>query len=205
LKPGHEKFEDGTVNFLDIPAITNGINFIESIGMENINRYVQHIGTLFLQNILSLRHNNGRPLIRLYGPGTMENRGSTFLINFLDSNGLMYPFQYIEEKANAANISLRTGCFCNPGIDETNHCLSKEQLQSYFTSREHGDYFDMIEYLGTLRGAVRVSLGLATIQKDIHRFLEFAAKLLNKPYSKQQVSKELKKILLIQNRDRYNK
>jgi selenocysteine lyase/cysteine desulfurase len=37
LKSDHERFEDGTVNYLDIPAITNGLDFISSLNMEFIN------------------------------------------------------------------------------------------------------------------------------------------------------------------------
>lgn len=179
-KSNHEKFEDGTINFLDIPAITNGFNFIESVGMENISRHIQYISQLFLENVASLKHRNGQPLIKIYGPATTEKRGGTFLMNFFDTKDKVYPFQEIEEAANRANISLRSGCFCNPGVDETAHCLSKEQLQSYFTSRKDGDYFDNIHFLGEMRGAVRVSVGIATTSKDIEKFFDFAKAFLDK-------------------------
>jgi len=180
LKTDHEKFEDGTVNYLDIPAITNGLNFISAIGMQNINAYVQQLCSAFLQQLQCLKHNNGMPLIKLYGAKNIENRGGTFLINFLDIKGRLYPFQFIEEKANTNLISLRTGCFCNPGIDETNHCITANQLKNYFINRQHGHYYNMIEYLGVLRGAVRVSLGFPTSMNDIFRFISFAKTFLNK-------------------------
>ncbi len=178
FKSDHEKFEDGTVNFLDIPAITNGLRFIESVGMKNIAKHVRYVGHRFLEGIASLKHRNGQALIRLYGPQTEEHRGGTFLLNFFNDHGRLIPFQTIEEKANDVNISLRTGCFCNPGIDETNHCLSGDQLKTYFTTRAHGDYFDFIKYLGEMRGAVRVSLGIATNEADIQSFICFARRLL---------------------------
>jgi selenocysteine lyase/cysteine desulfurase len=180
LKPNHEKFEDGTVNYLNIPAVTNGLNFISAIGMQNISKHVLHLSKLFLQQLQTLKHDNGKPLIKLYGPKNIENRGGTFLINFLDIKEQLYPFHFIEEKANANMISLRTGCFCNPGIDETNHCISRDELKDYFTSRQHGDYYDMIQYLGKLRGAVRISFGLATSANDILKFIRFAKTFLNK-------------------------
>ena len=180
LKSDYEKFEDGTINYLGIPAIANGFNFIGSIGMKNINRRIKELSGLFLQKIGTLKHNNGLPLIKLYGQKNTETRGGTFLINFFDHNGQLFPFQYVEEKANAEHISLRTGCFCNPGMDETNHCLSSEKLQSYYTNRADGDYFDMIRFLGVLRGAVRVSIGFPTSTGDIFRFISFARRFLNK-------------------------
>ncbi len=180
LKEDHEKFENGTINYLDIPAITNGLEFINTIDIDYINTRIKELSQYFLSVLTKLRHDNGKPLIKLYGPENTENRGGTFLLNFFDTNGQQYPFAYIEQLANANNISLRTGCFCNPGIDETIHCLSAEQLKNYFTGREHGDYYDMINFLGKLRGAVRVSIGFPTIIADIEKFKLFARTLLNK-------------------------
>ncbi len=180
LKTDHEKLEDGTVNYLDIPAITNGLNFISTIGMHNINSRVKELSRLILDELRTLRHNNGLPLIKLYGPATTKDRGGNFLINFFDVRGQQYPFQFIEQLANEEMISFRTGCFCNPGIDELNHVLSAEQLKQYFTSRDRGDYYDFINFTGQLRGAVRISIGLATIKADLEKFISFARKFLNK-------------------------
>ncbi|MEO8413252.1 MAG: aminotransferase class V-fold PLP-dependent enzyme [Ginsengibacter sp.] len=180
LKLDHEKFEDGTVNYLGIPAVTDGLHYIRSIGIQNINSRIKELGECFLRHVLPLRHDNGSPLIKLYGPATTNNRGGTFLVNFLDVAGEMYPFQFIEDRANAEMISLRSGCFCNPGIDEINHNVSAGDLQLFFKLREHGDYFDMIRHLRKLRGAVRVSIGFPTTKADIMRFISFAKKFLNK-------------------------
>lgn len=180
LKQGHERFENGTINYLGIPAITKGLDFIESIGIERINRRVRELSSYFLNEIKELQHNNELPLMKLYGPQDVRQRGATFLLNFFDVNEEKYPFQQIEEMANRELISFRTGCFCNPGIDELNHCISPEQLTAYFTSRENGDYFDFIHFVNKMRGAVRISLGLATTKSDIQFFLRFASKLLNK-------------------------
>lgn len=180
LKGDHEKFEDGTINYLNIPAIVHGLDFIQSIGMENIDRRIKEMGRLVLLALRALRHDNGVPLVKLYGPGDVENRGGTFLLNFFDVRGQQYPFQYVEEMANVNMISLRTGCFCNPGVDELNHGLSEEQLKNYFISRDHGDYFDFIDFIGKMRGAVRISIGVATTKGDIDKFERWAKTFLNK-------------------------
>lgn len=180
LKPDHEKFENGTIDYLNIPAITQGLNYISGIGMENITARVRDLTRMFLSELARLKHDNGRQLIRLYGPKSTENRGGTFLINYLDCQGQQYPLQYIEKIAIQANISCRTGCFCNPGIDELNHAISSDQLKSYFTSRDHGDYFDFINFIGKIRGAVRISIGFPTNKADINRFIAFSATLLNR-------------------------
>lgn len=180
LKTDHEKFENGTVNYLDIPAITNGLNYITAVGIDQIKSRIKDLTFLIISNLTKLHHENGRPLIKLYGPVNTVNRGGTILINFFDVHGQPYPLQYVEHKANAELISLRTGCFCNPGIDELNHSISAEQLRNYFTSRDQGDYFDFVRFAGKMRGAVRLSIGIPTTAHDIGKFIRFAKTLLNK-------------------------
>jgi molybdenum cofactor sulfurtransferase len=185
LKPDHEKFENGTVNYLNIPAITYGLDFITAIGIDTINSRIKDLSSLLFSNLTVLGHDNGVPLIKLYGPADTENRGGTFSMNFLDVNGQPYSTDYIEKMANAEMISLRTGCFCNPGIDELNHSISAEQLNQYFTSRDQGDYDDMMNFLGKMRGAVRVSIGLPTTAADIGKFIRFVKTLANKRVPKE--------------------
>lgn len=180
LKPDHESFEDGTINYLDIPAIINGLNFITEIGMDNISKRIDKLSLFVLSELTNLKHDNGQSLIRLYGPKDNVNRGGTFLLNFIDVKGQLHPISYIDRMATAKMISFRSGCFCNPGIDELNHCISSNQLKSYFISREHGNYFDFIDFIGRMRGAIRISIGFPTTRLDIMKFIDFAKTFLNK-------------------------
>jgi selenocysteine lyase/cysteine desulfurase len=41
LTSGHERFEDGTLNYTNLPAITYGLDYIESIGIDRINQRVK--------------------------------------------------------------------------------------------------------------------------------------------------------------------
>jgi selenocysteine lyase/cysteine desulfurase len=191
FKTDHEKFENGTVNYLGIPAICNGLTFIDTIGIERIHDRVNELSKFFIAGLKSLRHNNQLPLVKLYGPTRVENRGGTFLMNFFDVNGNQYPFQLIEEMANKEMISCRTGCFCNPGIDELNNCLSPEQLKDYFVSRDMGDYDDFIAFTKQLRGAVRISIGLATTKSDLEKFFRFSHIMLNKEVTANQSFRKL--------------
>lgn len=179
LKENHEKFENGTVNYLNIPAISSGLDYISNISMPAISCRIKELGNLFLQKIQSLQHSNGRPLVKLYGPKHMQKRGGTFLMNFYNAQGQPWPYHYIEEMANAERISIRTGCFCNPGIDELNNNLQEEELREYFTTRANGDANDMMQFFSRSRGAVRVSFGIPTTTADIMRFITFAKRLLN--------------------------
>ncbi len=180
LKSDHEKFENGTVNYLGIPALTNGLNFIDSVGIERIHNRLEQLSMVFISQLEKLRHDNNLPLVKIYGPGNIENRGGTFLLNFFDCQGEKYPFQLVEEMGNKEMISFRTGCFCNPGIDELNNCLSPELLKTFFVSRDKGDYDDFIRFTNKLRGAVRISMGIATTKPDLEKFVRFAKRMLNK-------------------------
>ncbi|MCC6725452.1 MAG: aminotransferase class V-fold PLP-dependent enzyme [Saprospiraceae bacterium] len=180
LAADHERFENGTVNYLDIPAISRGLDFIENIGMERINRRVRHLTQTLIKRMLDLRHNNGQPLVRIFGPTNLDVKGGTIIFNVSDGDGNAFPFEEVEQRANSQLISLRTGCFCNPGIDEVNNCVSTEELAKYFSSRKTGNYYDMITYLGKMRGAIRISVGIPTTEEDIERFIQFLQGYKNK-------------------------
>jgi len=115
--------------------------------------------------------------VRIFGPADRKQTGGTLIMNFYDERGRTLPFEEVEQKANACNISLRTGCFCNPGIDEINNDLSSEELGEFFSSNLHGGYREIINALQKMRGAIRISVGIATTKDDLDYFIAFAKKL----------------------------
>ena len=179
LAKNHERFENGTINYLDIPAIKIGLDFIDEIGMERINKRVTTLANHLYFSLKQMRHESGLPQVRIFGPANRKHIGGTLIMNFFDANGKLIPFEEVEEKANTQMISIRSGCFCNPGVDEVNNCLSNEELSRYFTSRDKGDYYDMINYLGKMRGATRVSVGIATTTADLNTFIRFVETFKN--------------------------
>lgn len=176
MAKNHEKFEDGTINYLDIPAVKIGLDFIEKIGMDQINKRVKSLAKYLYQELNKLNHSNGQPMTRVFGPlECRENVGGTIILNFFNPDGALVPSEIIESRANKEMISLRSGCFCNPGIDEVNNCISSDELAKYFTSRDHGNYEDHIEFIKKMRGATRISVGIATIQEDLDAFIRFVS------------------------------
>jgi len=180
LASGHERFEDGTINYTELPAIKLGLEFIQSIGIERINQHVLTAVEYLANRLRESKHSNGAPMVKIFGPYDFSRRGGNIILNILDPDGRAFSFQLVEEAANARKISIRTGCFCNPGIDEINNCLSNNELATYFTSRDCGNYYDMIAFLGKMRGAIRVSVGLATVKADLDAFLRFVASYSDK-------------------------
>ena len=182
---GGAAFEDGTVDYLNIPAVKIGLEHLDSVGVETIHERCRCLTGWLLEQLLSLRHANGRRLIRLYGPTSAEGRGGAMTMNFYDGRDQVINHLEIEEAASSANISLRTGCFCNPGGGETALELSKTELIGCFsgTSEAERPRFTPEDFRlcidGKSTGAVRVSVGLASNFRDVYRFVEFARGFLS--------------------------
>jgi selenocysteine lyase/cysteine desulfurase len=174
LVNNHERYEDGTVNYLDIPAIKIGLEHVKDVGIETIQLRVSCLTGWLIQELDNLKHGNGNPVVKISGPVTNEDRGGTIIMNFFDKDGNKLPFFEVEKQANERKISLRTGCFCNPGIDELNSHLSPETLGKYFTSRDAKSSKEILESVGVMRGAIRISFGLASNFADAERFMNFA-------------------------------
>jgi selenocysteine lyase/cysteine desulfurase len=106
LAEGEAAFEDGTIDYLGLPAVEIGLRHLESIGIETIHERVCCLAGWLLDRLPGLRHGNGQPLVRLYGPATTEARGGTITFNFLDAGGRHLDHREIAGRAAAARISL---------------------------------------------------------------------------------------------------
>jgi molybdenum cofactor sulfurtransferase len=172
---GHAQFEDGTVNYLGIPAVEIGLRHIERIGIDTIARRVEVLGTWLLTQLQELRHSDGSPAARIYGPGTWNGRGATISFNFLHADGRVVDERYVDRVAAEHEISLRTGCFCNSGAGEIAFSVPPETL----IGAEFAEGMILDDYIRLVGmptgGAVRVSLGLVTNLNDVERFIAFAA------------------------------
>ena len=89
-----------------------------------------------LDELLALRHPNGRGLVRQDGPVTWRSRGGTIAFNFCEADGSVIDHQAVEHRAGQPNIALRTGCFCNPGAGEVALGLSEDELTRCFRGAE---------------------------------------------------------------------
>ena len=107
-------------------------------------------------------------------------------MTFNNPDGSLIPFDLIESKANDMKISIRSGCFCNPGIDEANHCITSNELESYFTSRDKGDYYELTHHLNRLRGSTRASVGIPTTKRDIDSYIKFVRSLKDKTFVREE-------------------
>ncbi|MFO1199117.1 MAG: aminotransferase class V-fold PLP-dependent enzyme, partial [Burkholderiaceae bacterium] len=174
-------FEDGTLDFLGIPAVEIGLRHLERTGIDTIQARVRCLTDWLITELLALAHANGRPMVRVYGPASVHERGGTVTMNFYDADGHLLDYRRIEELAGQQRISLRTGCFCNPGAGESAEGLTEDDMRAGIAEGAEISLprFQQVmqRRAGKSAGAIRVSLGLASNFADVDAFLRFAAGL----------------------------
>lgn len=174
MAPDEVAFEDGTLNFLSIPDVHYGLDWLSDIGVPLIGTRVACLTGWLLDQLGAMKHGNGTPMTRVYGPATVAARGGTVAFNFLDATGKVVDERLVAAESAKAGISLRTGCFCNPGVGENAFGLDLTTLKSLRHAKTDSldDYLTLIGLPSA--GAVRVSFGLVSTVSDVERFVSFA-------------------------------
>ncbi|XP_061413417.1 molybdenum cofactor sulfurase isoform X1 [Lethenteron reissneri] len=172
-----DRFEDGTVSFLDIVALRHGFDTLEGLtgGMERVMRHAFSLARHSHHALASLHHGNGRPAVRLYGATDYEDpstQGAIISFNVLGPDGDIVGYSQVDQLANLHGICLRTGCFCNTGACQMQLGISngdvKKNLQAGHVC---GDNMDLLD--GRPTGAVRVSFGYMSTFHDAARLIRF--------------------------------
>ncbi|GGB20095.1 aminotransferase class V-fold PLP-dependent enzyme [Flexivirga endophytica] len=180
--PGPAGFEDGTLNYLGILGVDIGLRHVSSIGIETIHTRVMCLTDWLLDALAQLRHSNGAPAVRVYGPGDTRRRGATIAMNFLDPSGRLVDSTVVEQLANDAGIALRSGCHCNPGTREVSIGLSEAEMVEAFRDKDRLSFEEFVQVIdGKTTGAARASLGLVSTFADVYRFWQFARTLTDRP------------------------
>ena len=174
--PGEAGFEDGTIDYLGIPAVTIGLRHLDGVGIETLTGRVRVLTRRLLDGLASLRHPDGSPLIRIYGPRDVTERGGTVPFNVIDPSGAVVDVPLVEARAAASRVSVRTGCFCNPGASEAARGITGDDMRRVF-ALGHQPTFDELRALlpGKALGAVRASVGIATVDRDLDRLFAVLA------------------------------
>jgi selenocysteine lyase/cysteine desulfurase len=167
------RFEDGTLSFQQIPDVEFGMSWVNGIGVDVIHQRVMCLTGWLIDRLAALRHGNGEPMARIHGPASTRDRGGTVAFNLLDPAGHVVDERAVARDTAAAGISIRTGCFCNPGAGEGAFQLTKADWRRALRGRARS----MDQYLDLLGmpsgGALRASVGLASNVGDVERFLAF--------------------------------
>jgi selenocysteine lyase/cysteine desulfurase len=180
LKRGAEGLEDGTPSFLAAPAIVAGLALLEGVGMDRLGAHVAGLTRGLLHGVWALRHPCGAPRAVIHGPMGMEERGGTVALNLLRADGSVVDYRVVEARAREKGISVRGGCFCNPGAAE--HAFGfapADSARCFAAAAAEGFDLDRLRACvgGRPVGAIRISLGMANVESDVARLLDFLAEL----------------------------
>ncbi len=179
LAPGHAGFEDGTVDYLGLPAVTIGLDYLAAIGLDTIHERVMALTGWLVTQLTSLSHSDGSPLARVFGPTDLTRRGGTIAFHLVAPDSRPYDVGAVEARASRARLSLRTGCFCNPGDGEVAHGITRDDMAQCFVGAMRPVSFeDCAETIrfstGKTPNTMRASLGLASNFADAYALVRFA-------------------------------
>ncbi|MFL5581508.1 MAG: aminotransferase class V-fold PLP-dependent enzyme [Gemmatimonadaceae bacterium] len=181
---GEAAFEDGTANFLAAEAVRAGLDFLDEVGVDRVGAHACRLAALLRAGLRALRHASGEPVVRVYGPPgadtaeTACDLGATVSFNVLRADGVAIPFGRVERAARRAGVSVRGGCFCNPGASEAAFGLPPERTLGCLQAMAEGEWsVDRFARCleGVAVGAVRASLGMSSNERDVERLLAVVA------------------------------
>ncbi|XP_070833976.1 molybdenum cofactor sulfurase [Chaetodon trifascialis] len=190
-----DRFEDGTVSFLDIIAVNHSFEALNRItgGMHNIQQHTFGLARYTYMLLSSLCHGNRRPVAQMYTEGQFESpstQGAILNFNLMDSHGQIIGYSQVDRMASLYNIHVRTGCFCNTGACQSFLGITSQQMKRNLQAGHVcGDNIDLVD--GQPTGSVRVSFGYMSTFEDCQKFLNFVAEcFVEKPVTVDQVRLE---------------
>src|SRR5262249_198377 len=143
-----------------LPAVEIGLRDLEAIGIETIHERVRCLSGWLFEQLLEMGHSKGQPGGEIYGPITTGRAGGAISFKFLGPSGAIFDCYTIQEEANQNGLSLRSGCFCNPGVREIALGLVREDLAQAFRQKGRMTYEQFLHVIDDRKqGALRVSLG----------------------------------------------
>ncbi|XP_031593761.1 molybdenum cofactor sulfurase isoform X1 [Oreochromis aureus] len=186
-----DRFEDGTVSFLDIIGLNHAFEALYRItgGMHNIQQHTFGLARYTYMLLSSLCHGNGRPVAHIYTEGQFDSpitQGAVLNFNLMDSNGQIIGYSQVDRMANLYNIHVRTGCFCNTGACQSFLGITNQRVKRNLQAGHVcGDNIDIVD--GQPTGSVRVSFGYMSTFEDCQKFLNFVAEcFVEKPVTVDQ-------------------
>jgi molybdenum cofactor sulfurtransferase len=148
----HGRFEDGTLNFLDIVALDLAFDSIRDIfgGYDKIGPHVSALHGLLYRSMKDLKHYNQKPVCEIYVDNeddieTPGQYGPILNFNLKRSNGQWIGYGDVERLASMKNIHVRTGGFCNPGSMQRWLDLSADEVKKNLEVST--EYFDFLPHV----------------------------------------------------------
>ncbi|KAI9457536.1 PLP-dependent transferase [Russula earlei] len=187
-----EAFEDGTLNYTLLPAVTTGLRLLGAY-LPALPARIAALSAACARLLEDIRWpQSGAPAVRVLSrvsgappePGeAVQGAGGVVSCLMFDERGDPIPLSRVASHAAANGIALRTGCMCNPGGAAT--LLS---LGSLMAVLGHGDANHpptlraLEEAAGRELGVVRISFGLASCWTDVWRVRCWVMQAINEKW-----------------------
>lgn len=170
---GYARFEDGTVNFAMIPAVINGLEFMES--MNNLDTHAAEVATALYDALVEMGGGPNAPVIH-------SGRGNDTVTFSVKKGGQIVDAWHFEQFANTHGIYVRTGCFCNPGSNEMVFGYSVDDFEAVYNDAVTTDEITiekLREFSEAPIGSIRASFGYANTLNDADRIAEVVSQFVN--------------------------
>ncbi|XP_051935896.1 molybdenum cofactor sulfurase isoform X1 [Hippocampus zosterae] len=202
-----DRFEDGTVSFLDIIALNHSFEALYRItgGMQNIQQHTFGLARYTYMLLSSLCHGNRRPVAQMYTLGQFDSprtQGAILNFNLIDSCGEIIGYSQVDRMASLYNIHVRTGCFCNTGACQSFLGITNQEMRRNLQAGHVcGDTIDLVD--GQPTGSVRVSFGYMSTFDDCQKFLSFVVEcFVEKPVTIDHARLERLKAAIVSNEEK---
>lgn len=165
---GYARFEDGTVNFNFIPAVSEGLAFLGEL--PNLKAHTVGLAEQLYDGLRDLEIGGNR--VQIHSP-----RGTDIVtFSVLRANEVVNAWE-VEQAASESKIYMRTGCFCNPGVNEKVFGYTVDAFERMYNDAIQLDQVSL-EMLrahsgGKPIGAVRASFGYMNVPADVKRTTRF--------------------------------
>ncbi|XP_062519634.1 molybdenum cofactor sulfurase-like isoform X2 [Corticium candelabrum] len=172
-----DKFENGTLPFLDIIAVQHGFDVLDRLTgcMTAISSHTLSLAKYVYDKLVSVKHGNGQSVCQVYSDTDYTDAGTqgpVVSFNVLEPDGTYVGYSQVEKLASVFDIHLRTGCFCNTGACQRFIGLSGEQLKhSLEAGHVCGDDIDLVDGFPT--GCLRISFGYMSTFEEADYFVQF--------------------------------
>ena len=169
---GHAQFEDGTVDYLGIPAVEIGLRHIERIGIDTISQRVESLGTWLLEELQQLKHSDGARRCASTGRRRGTAAGARSRSTSCTRTGPWSTNAWSTSSRRRTTSRLRTGASATRRRRGRVLALQGELASAFEDGMILDDYIGLVGM--PTGGAVRASLGLASNFADVYRFMAFA-------------------------------
>ncbi|TXG51002.1 hypothetical protein EZV62_023526 [Acer yangbiense] len=180
----HEDFEQAKITKSKTELECKGLDHADSLGLIVISNRARYLINWLVHALMSLQHpysENGLPLVRIYGPKVMFDRGPAVAFNVFDWNGDKIDPALLQRLADRYNISISYGFLHHIWFSDKHEEEKKKVLE---TRAATGDVTGLnkrgdAHAVGSRISVVTAALGLLTNFEDIYRLWAFVSLFLD--------------------------